>query len=158
MAAIMASHTAQNGLGLANNCPACGPLCQNNIGTLGPRKLPFCPYNPFRSTRVSVLPQTHPNPSVSFTISFTWGLLLNANNCCLATKYSPCRNRLDYYFFPSFIFLKEKKKIFVIWSLQIPGVHKQWCALQTKYTTLWHLQGEKCSTHITGMSRHMYKF
>lgn len=99
-----------NGLGLVNNCPTCGPICQNNRATSSLGKLPFCSYNLFWSTHVSVLPQTHPNPPASFTISFTWGFLLNAKKRCLATKYSPCRNLLDYYFFPSSTFLRGKKK------------------------------------------------
>lgn len=36
--------------------------------------------------------------------------LSNANNCCLATKYSPWRNPVDYYFFPSFTFLRERER------------------------------------------------
>lgn len=146
-----------NGLGLVNNCPTCGPICQNNTATSSLGKLPFCSYNLFWSTHVSVLPQTHPNPPASFTVSFTWGFLLNAKNRCLATKYSPCRNLLDYYFFPSFTFLRGKKKrerdIFVMWSLQIPVVHKQWYALQKKCTTLRHIYRAKNSCrHTTGVS------
>lgn len=99
-----------NGLGLVNNCPTCGPICQNNTATSSLGKLPFCSYNLFWSTHVSVLPQTHPNPPASFTTSFTWGFLLNAKNRCLATKYSSCRNLLDYFFLSKFHISERKEK------------------------------------------------
>ena len=98
----------------------------------------------------SVLPQTHPNRPPFSPFPLLEVFLSNANNSCLATKYSPWRNLLDYYFFPSFTFLREReresererereKDIFVISSLQIPVVHKQWCAFQMKCTTLCHV-------------------
>lgn len=66
-----------------------------------------------------------PSPSAFFTISFTWGFLSNAN-CCLATKYSPCRNPLDYYFFPSFTFQRERERKNKI-SLWFQVYKSQWC-------------------------------
>lgn len=99
-----------NGLGLVNNCPTCGPICQNNTATSSQGKLPFCSYNLFWSTHVSVLPQTHPNPPASFTISFTWGFLLNAKNRCLATKYSPLQKSARLLFLSKFHISERKEK------------------------------------------------
>lgn len=85
--------------------------------------------------------RVHPNPPVSLTISFTWGFLVE---CRQRLNILPAEIGARLSFLSKLPRESEKKKkdithIFVISNLQIPAVHKRWCALQMKCTTLRHI-------------------